>query len=233
MELIMKKIYTFDEISKDFDVLSGFKQTEFVDLECSICSKEFKTTKKLIYSAKRYGSLSVTCSRECYNLFIGYSQKVECKTCDKEFIKRACQMKKTKGNFCSKSCAATFNNTHKTHGTRRSKLEVWLEEKLNPKYGESFFEFNQKSAINSELDIYCPSLKLAVELNGIFHYEPIYSAEKLKKIQNNDGRKYQACLERGIELCIIDVSKFGYFKPSGAQKFLDIICNIIDNKLSA
>jgi very-short-patch-repair endonuclease len=229
----MKKLYTYDEISKDFDVLSSFKKTEEVGLECSVCKKEFKSKKNQIYEAKRYGSLSITCSRECYKIFSGYIQKVECKTCNREFIKRVQQIKLTKGNFCSKSCAATFNNTHKTHGTRRSKLEIWLEEKLKPKYGESFFEFNQKSAINSELDIYCPSLKLAVELNGIFHYEPIYSAEKLKKIQNNDGRKYQACLERGIELCIIDVSKFGYFKPSGAQKFLDIICNIVDNKLSA
>lgn len=229
----MKKLYTYEEISKDFDILSGFKKTEEVRLECSVCKKEFKSKKNLIYESKRFGSLSITCSRECYNLFAGYSQKVECKSCNKEFIKRTCQMKKTKGNFCSKSCAATFNNTHKIHGTRRSKLEVWLEEKLKSKYGESFFEFNQKSAINSELDIYCPSLKLAVELNGIFHYEPIYSAEKLKKIQNNDGRKYQACLERGIELCIIDVSSQNYFKESSSLKFLDIICNVVNKKLSA
>lgn len=229
----MKKLYTFDEISKDFNVLSGFKQKDDVNLECSVCKKEFRLRKRLIYETKRYGSLSITCSRECYKIFAGYLEKVKCKNCDKEFVKSASQIKITKGNFCSKSCAATFNNTHKTHGTRRSKLEVWLEEKLKPKYGESFFQFNEKSAINSELDIYAPSLKLAFELNGIFHYEPIYSEEKLKQVQNNDGRKYQACLERGIELCIIDVSKFGYFKPSGAQKFLDIICSIVDNKISA
>ncbi len=228
----MKRLYTYDEISKNFEVLSEFKKYEEVDLECSVCKKEFRSKKNKIYESKRYGSLSITCSRDCYKLFAGYFKKVVCKNCNKDFIKRSQQIKVTKSNFCSKSCAATFNNKNKSHGTRRSKLEVWLEEKLKEKYGKSFFDFNQKNAISSELDIYCPALKLAFELNGIFHYEPIYSEEKLKQIQNNDGRKYQACIERGIELCIIDTSKFGYFKESGAQKFLEIICKIVNGKLS-
>ena len=90
------------------------------------------------------------------------------------------------------------------------------------------FHFNRKDAINGELDIFIPSLKLAFELNGIFHYEPIYGPEKLGKIQNNDLRKSQACLERGIELCLIDVSSMTYFKPIKGRKFLNIIQNIIN-----
>jgi hypothetical protein len=74
---------------------------------------------------------------------------------------------------------------------------------------------------------------LAFELNGIFHYEPIFGDEKLDKITNNDNRKFQACLEKKIELCIIDTSKFGYFKESGARKFLDIVVDIINKKSSA
>ena len=228
----MKRLYTYDEISKNFEVLSEFKKYEEVDLECSVCKKEFRSKKNKIYESKRIGTLSITCSRDCYKLFAGYFKKVECKNCNKDFIKRSCQMKKSANNFCSKSCAATFNNKNKEHGTRRSKLEIWLETKLKEKYGEYFFDFNQKAAINSELDIYCPSLKIAFELNGIFHYEPIYSQEKLKQIQNNDGRKYQACIERGIELCIIDTSSQNYFKESSSLKFFKIICDIIDKKIN-
>lgn len=88
-----------------------------------------------------------------------------------------------------------------------------------------------KDAINSELDIYIPSLKLAFELNGIFHYEPIYGQDKMNQIQNNDNRKFQACLEHGIELCIIDSSKLTYFKPANAQKYLDIITQVINSKV--
>jgi len=75
-------------------------------------------------------------------------------------------------------------------------------------------------------------LQLAFELNGIYHYEPIHDDDKLASVQNNDQRKFQACIEAGIELCIIDVSSFGYFKPKRAQKFLDIITTIIDSRLS-
>ena len=90
---------------------------------------------------------------------------------------------------------------------------------------------NQKDVINSELDFYFPELKLAVELNGIFHYEPIYGEEKLSQIQNNDTRKFQACLERGIELCIVDSSKCKYLKQSAKDEFYNIFKSLLDLKL--
>ena len=93
------------------------------------------------------------------------------------------------------------------------------------------FHFNKRDTINSELDIYVPSLKLAFELNGAFHYEPIFGKEQLEKIQNNDNRKFQACLEKGVELCIIDSSGLGYFKEKNAKPFLDIVVSVITQKL--
>jgi hypothetical protein len=92
-------------------------------------------------------------------------------------------------------------------------------------------KYNNKDAINSELDIYIPSLKLSFELNGIYHYEAIHGEEKLTKVQNNDARKFQACLEKGIELCIVDTSSLKYMKESNAIKFFNIISNIIKQKL--
>tara|TARA_Y100000310_G_scaffold339131_1_gene430862 strand:+ start:964 stop:1656 length:693 start_codon:yes stop_codon:yes gene_type:complete len=157
-------------------------------------------------------------------------QKVSCQQCKKQFLKRTSQIKKHKNHFCSHACAAIYNNTHKKHGTRKSKLEVWLEIQLPDLYPDLEFHFNRKDAINSELDIYIPKLKLAFELNGIFHYEPIYGQKKLGQIQNNDNRKFQACIEKDIELCIIDTSSQKYFKPKTSQKYLDIIDNIINSK---
>ena len=89
------------------------------------------------------------------------------------------------------------------------------------------FHFNRKDAINGELDIYIPTLHLAFELNGIFHYEPIYGTKKLDEVLSNDQRKMLACAERKIELCVIDVSSMTYFKPSKAQRFLDIVVSVL------
>jgi hypothetical protein len=108
---------------------------------------------------------------------------------------------------------------------------VWLENQLLSTYPNLDIVYNGKETINSELDIYIPSLKLAFELNGIFHYEPIYGQDKLSATQNNDCRKFQACLEQGIEMVIMDVSSLKYFKPQNAEKYLNIIKKILDTKL--
>jgi hypothetical protein len=159
---------------------------------------------------------------------------MSCAQCGLIICKKPKDVKKAKEDrlFCSKSCSTTYNNTHKQHGTRRSKLEDYIDNKLIDMFPDIPFVFNDKITINSELDIYIPSLKLAFELNGIFHYEPIFGNEKLSSIKNNDERKMQACIENGIELCIIDSSDLKYFKPAKADKYLNIITSIIRQKLS-
>lgn len=162
-------------------------------------------------------------------------QFLKCKILDKARECIFCHKKYTakfrKDKFCSRSCAGKYNNSNKKHGYRRSKLEILVEQKLLDRYTDLEFHFNRKDAIKSELDVYIPSLKLAFELNGVFHYEPIYSEEQLKTIQNNDDRKFQACIERGIELCIIDTSKQKRFNELTSKQYIDIIFNIIDRRL--
>lgn len=156
---------------------------------------------------------------------------VACMNCKKEFEKTTSHIVHSPNHFCSQSCVATYHNTHKKHGSRRSKLEIWLSEQLPDIFPFLEFHFNRIDAINAELDIYIPLLKLAFELNGLFHYEPIFGPEKLAQIQNNDQRKYQACIEHGIELCLIDVSHQKYFKESTCRPFLEIITGVIQSKI--
>ena len=219
---------------------SKFSEKEFknasandkLPCECYICSSIFYKMKKEINSflnGNPKNSIKF-CSKTCEGISKSKKQKVNCDNCNSEFYKREKEINKTKHNFCSKSCAATYRNTHKTQGTRRSKLEVYLEEQLTSLYPNLQLHFNKKDTINSELDIYIPSLKLAFELNGIFHYEPIYGPEKLAQIQNNDQRKFQACLEKNIELVLIDSSTMKKFKKHKADKFLNILVEIINNK---
>lgn len=202
-------------------------------LDCPECNIEFERNKNVIQS--KFGSYNdqklIYCSHACSSKALITKQKVFCLQCNYEFEKLSNQVKRSPNHFCSRSCAGTYNNTHKIKGNRRSKLENWLEQQLLIQYPDLEIHFNKKDAINSELDIYIPSLKLAFELNGIFHYEPIYGHDKLSSIQNNDNRKFQACLEQGIELVIIDTSGQKYFKEKSSQKFFEIITRIINSKL--
>lgn len=197
-------------------------------IPCTHCGSEMITLpNQTIRATNRF------CSQRCsYDYKIKTKNKtVICLQCNKQFTKILSRIKDNVNHFCTQSCAATYNNTHKTYGSQRSKLEVYIEKELRVLYPDLEFHFNRKDTINSELDIYIPSLKLAFELNGPFHYEPIFGEQQLQKVQNNDARKFQACLEKGIEFCIIDSSKQKYFKESTSQPFLDIIKNILNKKL--
>jgi hypothetical protein len=225
--MCMKPLYT----EKEFD---SAKSTDKLPCQCLECNNVFYKEKRVIKRTftKYDRNTGDFCSKRCANLAKGNSQIVLCTNCSCEFRLKNSSAKGSKsGNhFCSQSCAATYNNTHKIKGCRRSKLEKWLEVKLKTLYPNIEILFNNKTVINSELDIYIPSFKLAFELNGIFHYEPIYGQEKLSSIQNNDKRKFQVCLEHNIELCIIDTSQQKYFKEQNSEKYLNIITNIINTR---
>ena len=229
----MKPLYTEEE----FKNANG---NDLLPVECLMCGKKFMKLKRVILriTRKYKGNDNNTgdfCSRTCNmkNRSINANTiTIQCKQCGTIVIRKQSHLKQIKNAFCTRSCAATYNNTHKKTGTRRSKLEVWLEEKLLVSFPELEIKYCDKTAIHSELDIYVPSLKLAFELNGIYHHEPIHGSNKLTQVQNNDNRKFQACLEHDIELVIMDVSSLKYFKEQNCKKYLDIITNIISNKKS-
>ena len=193
--------------------------------ECEICHKPFHKMKRDINKAIRGITTGDFCSHICKGSIFSTKVTILCSNCNIPVIKKQKEINKSKtGNhFCSKSCANSFNNKNKTHGTRRSKLEIWLQDQLSMFYPTLSIDFNKKDVIGSELDIYIPSLRLAFELNGIFHCEPIYGQDKLNQIQTNDKLKFKACSENNITLCMIDTSKQKYFKESTSKEFLDII----------
>lgn len=216
------------------EVLNVFKYKDNVPLVCKFCSSIFYRSRGNLHRDIKHGTKNVFCSKGCMGLYDSRTNRtiVVCKNCGKEFLKCNNQIKRSRNHFCGRTCSATHYNLNKKVGARVSKLEVFIKEALTCKFPDLEIHYNRKDTINSELDIYIPSFKLAIELNGIFHYEPIYGAEKLSKIQNNDTRKIQACIERGIEFCIIDVSNIKYFKVESSLKILDIIERLIGLKLN-
>ena len=203
-----------------------------MSLECCHCHRVFSKKKhRLMDDIKSDNRASGHhCSRKCSHAASIKRENIICKECGKSVSKIPSALKnKSRNFFCCSSCSTSFNNKNKTYGIRVSKLEMYLQKMLKENYTFEI-DLNKHDTINSELDIYIPSLKLAFELNGIFHYEPIYGNERLKKIQNNDDRKFQACLERGIELCIIDSSSQKRFTEETSNKYWLIVKNIIDKK---
>lgn len=202
--------------------------------QCEFCHKSFNIEKRKIKYSQRKNDVKHNirfCSLQCKYENQNTKLVVNCLNCNKQFLKILAETKRNSHHFCSRSCSAIYHNAHKTKGNRRSKLEIYLENELTLIYPQLEIHYNNKNAINAELDIYIPSLKLAFELNGIFHYEPIFGKDKLTKTQTNDQRKFQACLEKNIELCTIDTSSIKYFKPKNVEKYIIIIKDLINQKL--
>lgn len=171
------------------------------------------------------------CSRSCWD----NSRRVEvvCAQCGKPNIIYSSELAKNgRRNFCDRRCAATYNNLHKTHGTRRSKLERFIEVKLLTDFPDLPMKFNDKDAIGSELDIYVPSLKFAVELNGIYHYQPVHGSERLHAIMRNDALKHMNCRGLGIELMVLDTSSLLRYSEGKALTYYTHIQGILLLKLA-
>lgn len=202
--------------------------------ECLQCGKTFYVLKAEIkYDAKKGRVRGRYCSMECVNKALVNKKLYSCTNCGKAVYKTPSEFRRSKSGrvFCSKSCAVTYNNTHKKYGTRRSKLEIFIEQRLKDLYPTLQVLYNDKTAIDSELDIYIPALKLAFEINGIFHYKPIYGQEKLERTQANDQLKLHRTYQKDIALVSIDVSKFGHFKESEAILYVNYIQEMIEEQI--
>lgn len=204
---------------------------DLIPLECEYCHERFEKPKNSVYMGRKKvsGHTFQFCSLKCAGLCRTEknTKLVKCGRCGIQIRRKNNDIKRFKNVFCSQSCAASYHNAHKEFGTRRSKLEKWIEGQLIKQYPNLEIHYNKTDTINAELDIYIPSLKLAFELNGIFHYEPVFGEDKLNKIKNNDQRKFQACAEKGISLCIIDTHNTRYLKIERDKRFLDIITETI------
>ena len=202
LKLITDQIQTYG--SKEI-ILNNSKR-RYYKIKCHHCSElVYKAQCEILRGLKR--NKMFFCSRKCENKSRITKINVNCANCTKVFLKHLNQISKTKNNFCSKSCAAKYNNTHKIKGTRRSKLEKAIEEMLKLEYPELSFNCNNKKIIGSELDFYFPSLNLAIQINGPLHYNAIYGTNKLSQIQKMDEEKRNICDSKNITLIEINVSK--------------------------
>lgn len=194
----------------------------FITYTCSTCKRKYP--RRLGYISKKFKYQKRYCSSKCQHKGIRKNpKKIYCLQCDKIVIIKDGHIKK----FCNSSCAARYNNKYKTKGIRISKLELFIQKELLKLYPKLNIKFNYKTIINSELDIYIPSLHLAFEVNGIFHYKPIYGVKKFNQIKKNDKIKRNKCKEQNIKLVIINSSKQKTFTEKSSKIYLKKIVSFI------
>ena len=82
-----------------------------------------------------------------------------------------------------------------------SKLEKYLKTALEEDgYPVEFHKTNLTSDERLEVDLYIPQLKLAIEIDGISHFEPVWGEERLRKHQSADTKKVAMLLSAGYNI---------------------------------
>jgi len=215
------------------------KKNSIIKIKCSRCQKEYEI------SSVRYRMIieedpihKFYCSKECQNLgqkINGNYDKiiVKCNQCGKECEKLRYVYKRHKLAFCNKSCRGKyFVQFNGLGGDKRSQLEEKIESYLKNDYPNLDIIFNDRNVCYSmELDIYIPSLKLAIEINGPVHFEPIYGQETLESIQKKDATKLKICNTKHIDLSII-TEKINYNIDNSRDIYLKRVKPLIESKIS-
>lgn len=199
-------------------------QNKSIKLTC-ICGKDFLKQKSQYILRKNH-----YCSKKCQSL---ENNKIirNCAECSNELQLHSYQIKKSKsGNFfCCRSCIGKFYTRNKTFGVNRSKFEMWLENNLQIDFPNLIFDFNNKTELGYELDIFIPSIKIAIEIHGPTHYQAIYGEDRLKRTKELDLLKIELCKEKNINHYIIDVSNIRSWRPNKTITHYEDIKEIIKN----
>jgi len=114
------------------------------------------------------------------------------------------------------------NNTVKGN---RSQAEQIVVDLLRLNFKKLVILTNDKTAIGKELDIFLPTLKIGIEIDGIFHQQPIFGADKLKQIQANDLKKSKKCELLGITLYRITL-------PNDSRNYYTFLKEEVTNRLA-
>ena len=82
-------------------------------------------------------------------------------------------------------------------------------------------------AANLEIDLLIPSHKLAIEVDGITHYYPVYGQERLEMQQNADRRKDGLLMQAGISVLRLKCL-YRKVSPSRKEKALNHVLDVLE-----
>lgn len=194
---------------------------EKVEKKCSFCTRQIS-----VYASQ----IKVTgdfhfCDTICWSLLrkeqAEKESKIElqCKKCGITFMKHKCRIFPGKNHYCSRACSDykyqvnRFVRTrplpiHKIgrKNKRRSYLEYYIEDMIKQIFPTMKY-YTNKRFDGFELDFYFPDLLLAVEINGPFHYFPIFGNDALSYVQRRDLRRIESCSSHHVDLRIIPVKE--------------------------
>jgi hypothetical protein len=180
----------------------------------------------------------ITCNKICYSEPAKLNKRKFCSNACRSKIKKeilCCYCNKLfsptskKSKFCSGICRNKVNNQNIIGN--RSKAEILLENTITQTFPDLTVLYNDRKMLNGlELDVYIPSLNLAIEWNGIFHYKQI-KGSLLERYNIKDRQKLKLCKQLGIKLIVVkDLTSHNVFIKLKVKQIATILHKMLAKK---
>lgn len=196
-----------DRVEKGIDYRK-FRQGQTCQVTCKGCNELFTIT-----LVERYNRAPRYCSTKCRRKH--YWITLTCSHCNRQFDRLKSHYNRNithnKPQFCSKDCRIKGINLHRLPKSR-SAFEIFVENRIKYDFPQLDCKFNDRKTIKDvngiyrELDIYLPTHKIGIELNGPHHYRPIYGQKVFEATQYRDTTKRNAYNQYDIKIYEFDTS---------------------------
>ncbi len=105
----------YEDIRQDRTVIDEYSSNDILILQCCSCEKNYQMTKRKVVRALKDNTMKNFCSGVCRGVETTKNKTTSCKcdNCEKQFVKPNSLVRKF--NFCTSSCAATYNNKKRKH----------------------------------------------------------------------------------------------------------------------
>lgn len=121
------------------------------------------------------------------------------------------------------------NQAVRTTSKTGSKLEHYLLKRLlNDSYKVEFHKEQILSNTKLQLDLFLPTMSIAIEVDGPSHFLPVWGEESLEKNQKYDRKKSGLIIGKGLKL--IRIKQIHDFSNARAHKVYVSLKSILDNK---
>lgn len=215
--------FLFDEKQLKEAMGPSKSNEKLLPVRCIQCGKTFYVSYSYVknfYNGKGYGKDRLFqmrfCSNECFidwQRFIP-NDPLRCASCG-EIIDKTLNIEFGGRHFCSQYCLERYKKylerTENSVPKLRSSVEYYCEQFIKLMWPQLEVQFNTRDQLdcNLELDIWFPTLRFAVEINGIYHYRAVKHRDsvlndRVEKIAQKDQLKRQICQNKNIDLLQID-----------------------------
>lgn len=226
-------LFTQEEYEATLFPQSRYKK--LLPIRCLTCGQTFMASAKQVnnlFTSTGKDKLTLKyCSRACRDKGTQDRVTVTCANCGKKIERQRYELDVKDLFFCDNHCYHEYIKTHPIapNGNSVSKLERLIRYSLQLLLPNEKVEYNNRTILDGlELDIYYPNIRVAIEINGLWHYVPIKKNQNLQLIQEHDMLKKNRSNEKNIKLYVVECREGIAMIPSEMYKLIPYIKNIAE-----